>query len=480
MVATISAQDDPKSVAARWLPLRRWEWTLLVGLLVLGGILRFAITSTWTFAGSDSYGYVALADELYFRGRLALGPDEPLAHFRPPLYAVFIALVKQGAPALKTDAMGSGWRRILYAQALVEITVMGPLLWAMARNLGGRLAGTLALLLGMLFPVTVVFVGAALTESLAMSLTIGTIAPLILLRHRPRLALSLFGVGMGLSLLLRTDGVLLASAALPLVLAQPTHRHRVGAAMTALLAFVLTVSPWGIRNLVHFGNPHLLGSHLDRTSHPVPHHIGFWRWLCSWAADSRPLTFPQSCFYDLSCPFSVPIVEKAGAFVSFDDREAVQRLSELRLAEGLSARLSDEFTLLAKARQTARPFRVLIALPLLRTKNMWIARHDEVLQNPSWRPIPVLTSALLPLFPLLVSILLLASGLGVLGFVRQRTLLVPLGTLVLPILARSFVLPFFGYAMPRYAVEAMVLCFVVATAGTALFWRRARSYPVPT
>ncbi len=472
MVETIPAQDDPKSLASRWLPMRRWEWILLFGLLCLGGALRFAITSTWTFAGSDSYGYVALADELFQNGRLALGPDEPLAHFRPPLYAVFIALVKQGAPALKTDAMGIGWRRILYSQALVEIGVMGPLLWAMARDLGGRLAGTFALLLGMLFPVTVVFVGAALTESLAMSLTVATVAPLILLRHRPRIALSLFGIGVGLSLLLRTDGILLALAGIPLVLSQPSHRLRLSAGMTALLAFVLAVSPWGIRNVVHFGNPHLLGSHLDRFSRPVPHHIGFWRWLCSWAPDYRPLTFPQSCFYDLGCPFAVPIVEKAGAFVSFDDREAVERLSALRRVEGISVRVSDEFTQLAKARQAASPFRVLIALPLLRTRHMWIARHDEVLQNPSWRPVPALTSALLPLFPLLVSILLLSSCLGALAFVRNRTLRGPLGTLLLPILARSFVLPYFGYAMPRYAVEAMVLCFIVATAGNALWLRR--------
>lgn len=459
-------------VLPRRLPILLWELLVFSALLLLGGALRFHIATTWVFAGSDSYGYISLADELYQHGRLALGPDEPLAWWRPPLYALFIALCKGGIPALSAEPMGVGWHRILKGQALVELLLMGPLLWAMARRIGGRMSAQLALALGMLFPITLVFVGAALTESLAMSLTVITIAPLVLLSHRPRLALGLYGIGVGLSLLLRSDGVLLSLAAIPLALSQSTHRDRLIAGGTAFLAFVLTVAPWGLRNQVHFGNPYLFGSHLDRTSRPVPHHKGYWNWLCSWAADWRPLTFGQACFYDLRCSWSPAIVERYDAFTSFDDRDEVERLSDLRRQEGISPAVSAGFAKLARQRALREPFRVSVVLPLSRMAHMWIDYHSEILQNPDWLPIPTVTRQLMPLFPTLVGFLLMFACTGFLALVRRPSHRVWGWTLVIPVVARSLILPYLGYAMPRYAVEAMVLCFILATAGNAQ-WRRS-------
>ena len=79
---------------------RRLEIAVVVALLGLGLGLRLAMCRDYVFAGSDSYGYIKLADEWRAHGRYALGPEpEPLHYARPPLYSGFIALVKGSARA---------------------------------------------------------------------------------------------------------------------------------------------------------------------------------------------------------------------------------------------------------------------------------------------------------------------------------------------------------------------------------------------
>jgi len=468
---------EPRDEVTRWLPVARWELLTLLGLLVLGSLLRLRVCWDWVFAGSDTYGYLALADELHAHGRLAMGADGDLAWWRPPLYAIFLAAVKQGAAAPASYPMALGWKRVEAVQAFLDVFGTGLLLWAMTRRLAGRVAGLVAHALWMVFPVTLVFVAAVLTESLAMCLTVTAVAPLLLLPSRPRLALLLFGAAVGLSLLLRTDGILLAVAGVPFVLAQQTWRRRFQGGALAFGAFLLVIAPWAVRNQVHFGTPHLLGSHLDRYSRPVRHHEGFWRWLRSWAPSWQPLSYPQSCFYDLRCPFSIAAagLERLHAFSDFDDRADVQRLAEQRMTEGLSESVSQGFATLAEHRRAHAPVKVMLLYPLSRSFRMWFAPHDEILAARQWRPWPQVTAWLLPLFPHLVALLLLATVAGGLAMLRNRPQRMSALILLLPVLTRTFVLPYFGYAMPRYAVEAMVLCIVVCAAGNAQWSFRFRS-----
>jgi 4-amino-4-deoxy-L-arabinose transferase-like glycosyltransferase len=454
---------------------RRIELAIVVALLVAGAAVRLRICWDWQFAGSDSYGYVALANELHANGRIALSPKEGLAWWRPPLYPIFIAAVKRGERAEMSG--GPGWKWIEAGQGLFDLFGTGLLVWALARRLGGRAAGLVALGLVMLFPPTVIFVAAALTESLAMFLTVATVAPLVLLRDRPRLALALFGLGVGLSLLLRADGILLAIAAAPFLWRLPSWRARATGAGVALAAFLVAVGPWAARNLVHFGSPHLLGAHLDRTNHPMPHHAGFWRWLTSWARDWAPLGYRQACFYDPRCPVSVNDFAADGAFADLDDRATVDALLKQRAREGISEGVSRGFSALADARLRHAPLRVLLAWPLTRAAAMWIARHDEILQSPTWRPWKSVVPKLMPLFLPLVALLVGTTLLGaivLLGRAAPTEVRVAALILFLPIVARTLVLPFFGYAMPRYAVEAMPLCFVIAAAGVAGLAARLR------
>ncbi|MCU1280234.1 MAG: hypothetical protein JWM53_3780, partial [bacterium] len=145
----------------------------LVAVFVLGGTtLRLRIAHPqWVFAGSDSYGYLKIADEWRRDHRFAFGPPpQPLQWYRRPLYPLFLVVARGDARA-EMDG-GPGWRRIELAQLALELLLMWPLLYVACRRVGGRLAALVALALATLYPPAVVFPLAALTESLAMTLTV--------------------------------------------------------------------------------------------------------------------------------------------------------------------------------------------------------------------------------------------------------------------------------------------------------------------
>ena len=79
----------------------RWVFRLafvvaVIGLLAFGrGRREEATAKNFLFAGSDSYGYLKLADELRTHRRYALGPTpEPLHWARPPVFPIYLMLAK--------------------------------------------------------------------------------------------------------------------------------------------------------------------------------------------------------------------------------------------------------------------------------------------------------------------------------------------------------------------------------------------------
>src|SRR5690348_11779930 len=88
------------------------EIALVVALCAGGLAMRgWFGRGNFVFAGSDSYGYNKLADELREHGRYAMGPPpEPLAWVRPPVYPIWVALVKGAARAEMSG--GDGWLRL--------------------------------------------------------------------------------------------------------------------------------------------------------------------------------------------------------------------------------------------------------------------------------------------------------------------------------------------------------------------------------
>src|SRR5262245_49118991 len=92
---------------------------MVVMLMGMGLAVRAHIGRGFIYAGSDSYGYNKLPDDLRPHGRYALPPQPaPLSWVRPPLYPLYVAVVKGSARA--EMAGGEGWERIKRANVYLE------------------------------------------------------------------------------------------------------------------------------------------------------------------------------------------------------------------------------------------------------------------------------------------------------------------------------------------------------------------------
>src|SRR5439155_486741 len=138
-------------------------------------------------------------------------------------------------------------------RALVDVLVTGLLVFFIARKLSGPVAGALALLITMTMPFTVIAVGAALTECVATALATAAVAALVLGRGRPRVWFPVAGALVGLSVLARSDGLLLAFAFAPALALVRGWRERAIVAGLALAGFTVAFAPWPARNLARFG-----------------------------------------------------------------------------------------------------------------------------------------------------------------------------------------------------------------------------------
>ncbi len=450
---------------------RSLEIVAVVTLLSSGAFVRVHLTNhpRWVFAGSDSYGYLKLGNELWSHGRFSLGPSEPLEWYRRPLYPLFLRAARRAAPTEMSG--GEGWKRIQLAQAFVDL-LAALVLYLAARQLAGRLAAFVALSLALFYPPSAIWFAAVLTECLSMALTIMAIAPIFWLRERPRLAAALTGVAVGLASLLRPDGPLLAVAIVPALAWLPTWSARARVAVTAAVAFLAVFAIWPIRNVVQFGKPHLTDGMIDRHGHDVPNFVGFWRWMQSWSLNSHPAEYPQSCFYDAPCQPTIELFPPVdGAFVPADtpnERQRVDALLQERRRRGVTAEVSNGFLAIARERRQRHPLRTLVQLPLERAWTMWTSSQDELLKNPGWRPWIWLTNQVLPYFPRFARWLVYLTLLGGATVLLDRRLRIPALVILLPILTRTLVLGWTAFSLPRYIVGLYPLCFLIIGCATAV------------
>jgi 4-amino-4-deoxy-L-arabinose transferase-like glycosyltransferase len=367
---------------------------------------------------------------------------------------------------------GLGWWPILHAQAAVADLTL-PLLYLTARRLGGPLAALPTLTVAALCPFVPLYDAAVLTESLATSLTVVTVAVLVLGARRPRLWMPVAGALVGLSTLLRPDGILLALGFVPALYAlRVDKRARLRLAAAAAAAFAAVYLPWPVRNLVQLHRPYFLGQRVDRFTHPIPHYQGYWHWQRTWARDHDPQMWLSTCFLTPPCPNTSQTFPPY-AFDSLAERSRVDALLALRAREGLTLSLSRGFDELAAERTRRAFFDVNVVLPLERSYHMWISPFDETLQNRGklW---PVITRDLSPYFERVMKLILLGLFSGSAGLLLRRE--TRLGALIVlaPIVTRSLVLPFSNYSMPRYTVEMLPLAYLIVCAGMMALVRRPR------
>jgi 4-amino-4-deoxy-L-arabinose transferase-like glycosyltransferase len=449
---------------------RRVQQLLAAALVLVGAALRLRVNWHWAYAGSDSYGYLKLADEWWSHGRYALGPaPEPLHFGRVPLYPLFLALVKRSNEAKMSG--GPGWMMITHAQIALEVAAL-PLVYLLARRLANAWAALAALALAALWPPSVVYASAALTESLATTLSTATLAALVLGAQRPRLWFAIAGVLAALSLLLRPDGIiLLAPLAMATTRLPVSRRERLHIGALALGAFTLVYAPWPVRNLIQFHQARFFGAHVDRLTHTVPDAQSFWRWVRGWCSYHEPVVPIETCFYEASCPAHVGQLP-AEAIEDQTERDAVTRLFELRRQGGISRAVLDGFDELGRRRERRHPLDVYLLLPLSRIAHLWVTDNIEPFAHPSlWRAMARLKPWMRPLTLALV----LATLAGALGLAYHPETRTAAWVLVGWLGVRTVVLGWSFHTLPRYAMEMYPTAIVVACAGLALWLPRRKS-----
>jgi len=183
-----------------------------------------------------------------FPGPLILINQDSPSSFRPPLYPYVLGATYKLAPGTLTAG------RLLSA-ALGSLSVL--LIFLIVARVWGRRAALAAGSLAAVFPPLVALTGALTVESLFIPLELGLVLSVLAYRSAGgaiRWAL-LAGVLCGLATLTRANGFVLA---VPLLLGLLAARRGAGlrssltAPAVALVATVVVVMPWTIRNAVAF------------------------------------------------------------------------------------------------------------------------------------------------------------------------------------------------------------------------------------
>ena len=217
-------------------------------------LFLLALAARLTVAGARGFdkprfgdweGYVAAAKQLAASGTY---PDRTNAlFFRPPGYAFFIAFATLGHPgniALdKSVGAASG-------------SLVAPLLALLSARLFRRRGLAIATgVAGALHPSFVLFSSDVESETIFIPLLLGSGALLLAAADRisSRLAF-LAGIALGAAALTRPSALAMAPLlAAPVFDRRSPPQPRARLAGLAILGFALALSPWIVRNLIHFG-----------------------------------------------------------------------------------------------------------------------------------------------------------------------------------------------------------------------------------
>jgi 4-amino-4-deoxy-L-arabinose transferase-like glycosyltransferase len=420
--------------------------------------LRLAIVLTWCAPAGDGMQYHQLSQELTRDHRFAFGPPpRPLTYSRMPGYPLFLAAVVHQAPL----GVGEHVRRAVLFNLPLDLGT-AILIFLIVRRFTDARRATAAMAAALLTPLLVLLSCYALSETLATFLATLELALVLLARDKLVRAALAAGVVAGLAQLVRADALVVApGVALAIWLAPHPVALRLRALGAFALAAAVVFSPWPIRNLVQFGQPHpaaVSWRGLDGT--PLPD--GHVAWERTWAA-SRP----GDSYIDLAFTAQLPLDEKRTLYPRmYDDDAEKARLIALFQKydrEHFSPAVDDEFRAIAADRTRRHPLRTLVALPLERMARLYFPVAEwELPFRVGWLGFPTAR----PLFGVLDILVYLAALVGgVLLFRRgEKKLLAILGVCIGARMAiYAFAIP--SAVTERYLVEAMPLFLILAFVG---------------
>jgi 4-amino-4-deoxy-L-arabinose transferase-like glycosyltransferase len=173
-----------------------------------------------------------------------LGLAGPSA-FRPPLYPLVLAAVRE---------VGGGMTAERVLGALLGVATV-LLIYLISQRLWGRRVAVVAGAIAAVFPPLAVLNASLLSEALFLPLTLASVLALIEYRDTRELRwAAVAGLLCGFAVLTRTNGLpfVLALALGAWVLRPRFSRAALAAPVVVILAMLVAVSPWVIRNTVEF------------------------------------------------------------------------------------------------------------------------------------------------------------------------------------------------------------------------------------
>jgi 4-amino-4-deoxy-L-arabinose transferase-like glycosyltransferase len=218
----------------------------LFALLLVGAVIRLALL-VWFWGKppqiyDEKYLYSAIASNLAETSSFGASPEEHTS-LRPPLYPAFVAIIYKICGNENYDAV-----RIV--QTLLSL-VLVAIIYRLGCIVFSERVGLWAGILCCFYPSLLVYNNLILTEFLFTLLLCAGFYLLALSIQRGSLAwIALAGFILGLAALTRSILWLYAPVLcfVLLLTLQGTMRQRVGMVATLALTFVLTLTPWTIRN----------------------------------------------------------------------------------------------------------------------------------------------------------------------------------------------------------------------------------------
>jgi hypothetical protein len=362
------------------------------------------------------------------------------------------------------------YRAVLVLQIFVDIGTCFLIADIARRSISPR-AAKAAFLLSVLCPFLANYTAAALSETWEIFFTALALDLAVAGLEDPRLLPWLWcGLATGAAMLLRPDGGLLLIAIeaylgwllLRQVQTKPPYMNVFQAAIVLLLAAVVSLAPWTLRNLytLHEFQP-LAPRYANEESAFVP--VGFERWIKTWIADYAST---EEVYWAVP---GIPIDPDRLPTRAFDSPEQQDRteglLDDYNQALRVTPDLDKRFAELAAERIHHAPLRYYLWLPLLRITDMWLRPRTETLPcNTRWWEFDEETKWLV--LSITVGVInLLYIGAALLGLVRARA--APhLGLLLTFVIARSIFLGTLENPEPRYTLECYPV--VIALAAVAV------------
>jgi len=462
--------------------LPRWprRWLLWIAL---GLALRLIFILFPRPTDDDTLDYLQLGHNLLHHGIYGLGIRADIAPslFRLPAYPIFLATCEQ---LFARFWPGSWFNAVFVIQALADL-IAGVLLAAFARRHVSERAGEFALALAMLCPFTAAYSAIALTECLSVfAVALGVYAAGRALAAesnsvRDRTALIVAGLAGALGTLLRPDGIVLITALgfgiLFYAARRPAGVYRrrsslrcaAGATTTFLLAALLPLAPWTIRNWVRFGvfeplAPRYINDPGEQALTGVP------RWLRTWSVD---YVTTANVAWNIPGAAIDPADLPPRVFDSPQQRaQTLALVAEYNRSYSMPAQLDNRFGALAEQRIHEHPLRYYVLLPVARAVDMLLRPRTEAFYLDAfwwrWREHPGQTICAI----LLGLINLFYVGAAAWAFLRRR---VPWAWMAAAYLALRFlVLATIHNPEPRYTLECFPILIVAASAalsGSGIF-----------